>query len=464
MYVVMYIFVALFMLMMVYFAHYVYAEAPTKINSSYNMRQKDLAKKVVRGTIFSSTGEALAEQAIDESGTEVRYYPYGKTFAHAIGFSSHGCLGMERLANISLLTSNAPMDEKLQKEMAGIRNYGDDVYTTFDMRLQKVAFDALGVYKGAIVVIEPSSGRVLAMVSKPDFDPNTVSDEWEKISTDDVNAPLLNRTVQGLYPPGSTFKLVTLLEYIRQNKDNYSDYLYNCAGHMKYKDVEVECFHGTSHGKVNLIESFAKSCNCSFANIGTLLVVRDFVTSCDELLFNSPLPLDYSYSKSSFKLNSNSDSEELLHTAIGQGNTLVTPMHIALITCAVANRGILMTPYEIDKKTNYQGTLVEQYSPKTYGRLISEEEAATLTAFMSEVVKSGTGKKLSEGSYSVAGKTGSAEYGSVKGESHAWFTGFAGKDGLDRPDIAVTIIMEGAGSGSDWAVPMAKRIFDAYYE
>ena len=119
-----------------------------------------------------------------------------------------------------------------------------------------------------------------------------------------------------------------------------------------------------------------------------------------------------------------------------------------------------MKPYEIDRVENYQGTVIKQYEPEEYKRLMSEEEAALLKEYMVNVVQNGTGRKLKDAPYGVAGKTGSAEYGTIKGNSHSWFTGFSNPD---DPDIAVTIIMEGAGSGSDYAVPMAKRIFDEYY-
>ena len=458
--IIMYFFVGLFLLMTAYFAYYVQFKAPDTINSSYNMRQKNLAKKVIRGKIFASGGEVLAEQAINPEGVEVRYYPYKEKFAQAVGYSTHGASGVESVANIALLTSNAPIDERLQKEMAGVRNYGDDIYTTFDVNLQEKAVEALGVYKGAIVVMDAKSGAILAMVSKPDYDPNTVSENWAKVSADTDNSPLINRCVQGLYPPGSAFKTVTLLEYLKENADDYEDYSYNCTGKINYDDVTISCYHNSVHGKNSLLQSFAKSCNCSFANIGLGLDLKKYANTCKKLLFNSELPVDYAYSKSTFSLNSSSDTEEIMQSAIGQGKILMTPMHLTLITQAIANDGMMMRSYEISKQTNYLGEVIKSYEPEKYKRIMTEEEAKILQEFMKKVVTSGTGRKLKDLSYTVAGKTGSAEFGKVKGESHAWFTGYSN---LEDPDIVVTVIVEKAGSGSDYAVPMAKRIFDAYY-
>ncbi len=460
-YVIISFFMALFTAMMVYFVWYVQFNAPKAINSSYNMRQNDLEKQVIRGTIFSAKGEILAEEAMNSENVEVRYYPYKELFAHAVGFSTHGKSGVESAANISLLTSNAPLGERLQKEMDGRRNYGDNVYTTYDVELQQAAFDALGAYKGAVIAMEPKTGRILAMVSKPDFDPNTVSENWAEVSADSKNSPLVNRAAQGLYPPGSTFKMVTLLEYLREHPEDYEDYSYTCKGRLHYDDVDIECYHGSVHGKENLLDSFEKSCNCSFANIGTLLKIDKYADTAEDLLFGKTIPTDLAYSKSSFVLNDKSGSEEILQTAMGQGNTLITPLHMALITSAIANDGVLMKPFEIEKRTNYLGEVISETEPQKYRRLMTQKEAGILKDYMKGVVENGTGKRLRGLSYSVAGKTGSAEYGTIKGNSHAWFTGFSN---TDDPELVVTVIMEGAGSGGDYAVPVAKRIFDAYYK
>lgn len=458
--IIMYLFTAVFMAIIVSLSVYLTVNAPKTINSSYNMRQQNLEKKVIRGTIFSSDGEILAEEAMNSDNVEVRYYPYRELFAHAVGFSTHGKSGVEYAANIELLTSNAPVDERLKREMNGERNYGDNIITTFDTTLQKTAFEALGVYKGAVIVMEVKTGKILAMVSKPDFDPNTVSENWAEVTADTENSPLLNRALQGLYPPGSTFKTVTLLEYIKENPDTYEDYFFNCTGRFTYDETTVNCYHGSVHGKEDLKGSYEDSCNSSFANIGTLLNVKSFKKTSEMLLFNKELPFDVPCKAGQFPLNADSGSEEIVHSAIGQGNILMTPAHMELITCAVANGGILMKPYEIDRQENYLGTVIKQNEPEEIKKLMSESEAEILKEYMKGVVENGTGKKFKGLNYKVAGKTGSAEYGNVKGESHSWFTGFSDPD---DPDIAVTVIMEGAGSGSDYAVPVAKRIFDAYY-
>ena len=457
---IVYIFLAVFLGLAGYFLYSVQFYAKSMVNDSHNTRKKDLAKQVIRGSIYAADGSVLAQEALDGEGKEVRNYPYGELFAHVVGFASMGSTGIESAADVDLLTSNAPVSEKLQKEMAGVRNTGDNIYTSLRPDLQEVCYSALGNYKGAIVVMEAKTGRILAMISKPDFNPNTVSENWAAISADSDNSPLVNRATQGLYPPGSTFKIVTLHEYLREHPTDYESYAYDCTGRITVGDSTIECYHGSVHGHEDLLDSFADSCNTSFTNIGLSLDIPKLSDTADRMLFGRVLPTDLSYSRSKFSLSSASDTKTVMQTSIGQGSTLMTPFHLALITQAIANEGMMMKAQEIVKKTNYQGVLIKEYKPEEYKQIMTAAEASLMKEYMKQVCTTGTGKKLAGLPYSVAGKTGSAEFGNVKGQSHSWFTGFSNPD---NPDIVVTVIMENGGSGSENAVPAAKRVFDRYY-
>lgn len=460
MHIVMYLFLLLFLCMMGNFAYYIQFNSTEDVNNSYNTRQEKLEIKVLRGKILADDGQVLAETMVGKDGSETRHYPFGELFAHVVGYSTKGRYGVERSANINLLTSNAYIGERISNDIANEKNIGDNAVTTLNVKLQQTASDVLGVYKGAIVVMEPDTGKILAMVSNPGFDPNTIVSEWDELNAETATSPLLNRATSGLYPPGSTFKIVTLLEYIRENEEP-EDYSFNCSGRFTYDGVTINCYHGSNHGNEGLKKSFAKSCNSSFANIGSTLNYNKFNKTADELLFNKDLPVRFNYRSSGFSCSDSNDTEEKLHTAIGQGKTLVSPLHMAMITSAVANNGVMQKPYLIDRIENYQGAVIKQYKPDSYKQVMTEDESAFLKEYMTAVVEEGTGSKLSGLTYTVAGKTGSAEYNDQKGDSHSWFTGFSN---VDDPDIVVTIIVEGAGSGSDYAVPMAKRIFDAYYQ
>lgn len=446
--------------MMTYTCHYAITHQQELINNSYNGRQEIFAAQNTRGSIFAAGGQVLAETQTDADGNERRVYPYDNLFAHAVGYATNGRFGVEAAANYYLINSNARLSDKVASDVAGSKYPGDSVVTTLDVGLQEVAAKSLGVYKGAIIVSEPSTGKILAMVSKPDFNPNEIDALWDGLIQDKESTVLLNRVTQGLYPPGSTFKIVTALEYIRENPDSYGQYSYQCNGRYSSGQDTINCYHGSVHGHEDFTRSFAKSCNASFANIGMKLDRTRWGQTLDGLLFNQELPVSFAYNRSKLVVNADTSDSDILQASIGQGTTQITPLHLNMITCAIANGGTVMKPYLVDHVKNNEGTVIKQFSPDSYKELLTQTEAAVLTELMTAVVESGTGTKLAGLTYTAAGKTGSAEYNNVKTDSHAWFTGFAP---AQEPEVCVTIIIEGAGSGGDYAVPIAKRIFDEYF-
>lgn len=454
----LYLFVGLFVLCIGYFTWFIAKDSRNVINNSYNKRASLLAETILRGEILSKDHERLAFSLEQEDGTVTRVYPYGNMFAHVVGRFDRTKTGIEASEDFTMLTSSISMFETFYNQLSDTRSKGNNIVTTLDVGLQKVAYEALGNRKGAVVVLEPSTGKVLALVSKPDYDPNTVASTWDDLIQDaNSESALLNRATQGLYPPGSTFKIVTLLSYLRQN-NRYEEYEYDCLGEAEFGESIIHCYNNKRHGHETLSEAFAHSCNTAFANIGTMLNLRDYQATCNQLLFNASLPFDLPYKKSSFVLNESSSEMEITQTAIGQGKTLMTPMHNAMLVAAIANGGNLMTPYVVDQVESYHGIVIEKNTPKMYKSLMTSQEAELLTEYMTKVVQSGTAQALKNNSYSVAGKTGSAEVG-VNETAHAWFVGFAP---TDQPKIAVSIIVENAGAGSEYAVPIAKKIMDAY--
>lgn len=457
---VTYFFVIVFLAMIINLVKFMIVDSEEAINNSFNPRQEILASRNTRGKIISADGNILAETVLDEKKKEKRVYPYENMFSHVVGFSTNGKMGIELLANFQLLSSDTSITAKVQNDISDSKNPGNNAIVTLDTKLQEAAYKALGVYKGSIIAMEPKTGKILAMVSKPDFNPNEIDTLWEDLVENDKSTVLLNRATQGLYPPGSTFKIITALEYIRENPTTFSEYHYNCNGRFKNGEDVINCYHGSKHGSEDFMKSFAKSCNSSFANIASTLDKEQFGETLNGLLFNTELPVKFNYKMSKAVVDANTSMSDVLQVAIGQGKTQITPLHLAMITSCVANQGVMMKPYFVDRIENSSGTTVKQYGKKEYGNIMSKEESAVLTEMMTEVVKTGTGTKLSGLSYLAAGKTGSAEYNGVKEDSHAWFTGFAP---AKEPEIVVTIIIEGAGSGGDYAVPIAKRMFDAYF-
>ncbi|MDF2944492.1 MAG: hypothetical protein K0S01_3350 [Herbinix sp.] len=457
---IIYIFLGLFVLMMGYFTYFLVVRSSEVINSTYNKRQEVLAERIIRGEIRSADGEVLAKTLVDEDGNETREYPYGDVFAHVVGRFSKGKTGIEESENIRMLTSSINSVEVMYSDLMGDKSPGDNVVTTLDIKLQQVAYDALGDHRGAVVVMEPSTGKILAMVSKPTYDPNEVDDLWEKLIADeDTEAPLLNRATQGLYPPGSTFKVLTSLEYMREDPD-YLKYKYDCDGSIEYDKMKIHCYNNKAHGEVDLQLSFAKSCNTSFSSIGKNLDMNDFHDLCEDFLFNRNLPIGMGNNASSFTLQKGTSSvKEAMQTAIGQGNTLITPLHNAMIAATVANGGVMMKPYVVDHIENADGGKVKKYAPQINSKPMTPKEAGFIAEMMRLVVTDGTGTKLADMDQDAAGKTGSAD--NSQGKAHAWFIGYAP---YDNPEIVVSIIVENVGTGGDYAVPIAREIFDSYFE
>ena len=430
-------------------------------SSSYNSKQDTRSDRVIRGSIVTEGGTTLAMTNVDASGNETRYYPYERIFAHVIGYASNGKAGLEASANSNLLDSHSSLLSQLKNEQRKEKEIGDTVVVTLDPKLQESAYYALGDYKGAVVVMEPGTGKILAMVSKPDYNPNTIEYDWEDMVTDTSGSALLNRAAQGLYPPGSTFKILTALAYLRQHGGSYEDFMFDCTGYLTEEDVTIHCYNGSVHGQETLKNALSHSCNTAFADIGLALDPGEFRKLAEKFLFNEELPTTMQHSESVFKLNKNSTYGEEMTTAIGQGDTLVTPLHMALITSAVANGGILMKPYLVSRIETSDGNMVTETKPSIYEKLMTPEEAGILTDFMTETVTSGTAVELSWDGFTAAGKTGSAEYERDGVTStHSWFVGFSN---VEDPDIVIAVIAEDGGTGSSTAVPIARRIFDTYY-
>ncbi len=451
--------VAVFLSMAGYLAYFLAFDSGNVINNTHNPRQELLAERVIKGKILSADGDVLAETRVGKSGKETRVYPEGRAFCHVVGRTSHSLTGIELNQCYPLLTSHDNPLQQLGNTLRGKKNQGDDVITTLDADLQRTAYQALGSNRGAVVAMEPSSGKILAMVSTPAYDPNTVSENWDTlIGYSDEESRLVNRATQGLYTPGSTFKMVTAMEYLMEHPKDHEKYDYRCKGSAKFGGTKIKCYAGEVHGKLNLRTSFAESCNGSFANIGMNLDIGSFRNLCSKLYFDRKLPVDFEHNRAKFMLDRKSDGAEIAQTSMGQGKTLVTPLQNLMIGAMIANDGVMMTPYVIDQVKSEDGRVIKQYEAESIGRVVDEQIAAEMQDMMEAVVQEGTATSLRGLSYRSAGKTGSAEV-DAKGTTNAWYVGYAP---AKNPQIAVSIVVEGVGTGSRYAVPIAKKMFEDY--
>ena len=451
--------VVLFMCLMVYMVYFLTVQREEVIGNPYNNPRLDkFSGQVERGRILGNDRTVLAETRTGEDKEEIRVYPFGELFAHGVGYSTRGKTGLEALANFYLLSSHINPLSQAMARLSGRKSPGDWVVTTLDLKLQQAAAEALGDQRGAVVVMEPSTGRILAMDPKPGFDPNGVEADWESlVSEDGGQARLLNRAAQGLYPPGSVFKIVTVLAYIRQHPDDYDQFRFDCDGHFERGDYTIQCYHGNAHGSQDIFQAFANSCNGAFAAMGLELDPGRLLDTATGLLFGQDLPVDMAYTGSRFSMDQEAGDWDIIQTSIGQGLTQMTPLHNALITAAIANNGVLMRPCLLDHVENGAGDVVKDFSPEVWGELMTPREAEILKTMMKQVVTEGTGSALRDADYTAAGKTGSAQFETGK-DSHAWFTGFAP---AEDPRIVVTVIVEEGGSGGQTAAPVARKIFDA---
>ena len=440
-----------------YIMYFMIEQKDEVIANAANPRLDSFAADVERGDIVTKDGKTIATNNGDS-----RYYPYDNLFAHAAGFSKYTKAGIELVGNYYLLDSHANPFERLFHTLRDEQKQGDTVVSTLNYELQKKAYDCLSNANGAVVVMEPDTGRILAMVSKPDFNPNDIDAVWEEANREDsTSSVLLNRATQGLYPPGSTFKVLTALAYMRQKPGKYKKYTYDCSSREQiFNGVSVHCYGGKTHGEEDLSDAVANSCNQAFADIGTNLNVGKWRDMLEEFLYNKDLPYNGASATSRFYLDSDSNTGYIPQTAFGQGDTLITPIHNAMIIATIANGGLMMKPYMIDSIENYKGKRIKKFSPSSYGTLMSSKEVETITGYLRKVVTNGTAADYFAGaSYEAAGKTGTAEYA---GGDHdfSWFIGFAD---VDHPKVCVSVVVEESDVNGVKAAAVARSLMDTYY-
>lgn len=418
----------------------------------YNPRLTYSDPSIKRGDIKDLDGNIIAESAFTDDGY-VRSYPRKRMPAHITGYSSRGKTGIEAAENFELETVSNEILQRLQSVVTGSEVEGNSVVLTVDMEIQSLAGDLLGNQKGAIVVMEATTGRILAMQAYPDYDPNTVAENWESLSSD-PDSPLLNRAAQGLYPPGSTYKVVTALAAMR-NLGDWNSFTYECRGEAEIGGRVIHCYNNTVHGTVDINSAMAQSCNCYFAELGRKIGAEKLAETSESVYFNKSLNFVMPSQNSTVSIKAGAEDSELVETAIGQGRTLATPLYMACLASAIANGGTLRTPYIVDHIEYPNGKETKITLPVSLESIMTAEEASALREMMLGVVNHGTGRAAGLANYDTAGKTGTAE--NSGGSDHSWFIGFAP---YDEPRIAVAVLLENAEGGRR-ATPIAGRLMEA---
>lgn len=445
------IFVSLMFLSLVtYLLYFNMFRAEEIAANPYNKRQWEDEKFVKRGSIYDKDGEVLAETVVD-GDSRIRKYPKGHLYSHIIGYCSqvYGKSGLEMTYDKELLGHG-----DISISFNELRS-GYDLNLTIDNDLQKYAYDQLGGRRGAVVALEPSTGKILAMVSCPDFDPTTskLEDNWKYI-VEREDAPLLARATGGLYPPGSTYKIVTAATAYNAG---YTEKVFDDDGTFEADGLKVENYGGEKYGEIDLKKGFGVSSNFVFCKLGYELGAENVLNAAESFGINKEIKTDFPVAKSRIEYKNMADADAAL-VSIGQGQLLMTPLHVAMMGAAAGNGGKMMKPYLVDKITASSGVTLGTTRPETLYQPMSAACAEYINELMVNAVENGTGRSAKISGITVGGKTGTAENETDK--DHAWFVGYAP---AEKPLIAVAVLLEyDGGAGGRKAAPIAKNIMNKY--
>jgi len=347
---------------------------------------------------------------------------------------------------------------------------GNSLYTTIDSELQRTAYEALrksSSGKGAVVIIDPKDGAVRALVSVPAFNPDFSNTRQFERYLRNEDLPLFNRALQAMYPPGSVFKVITFLSGVSENIVNPQE-TYLCSGSFTLGNRDYSCWLKTGHGRISLIPALANSCDIYFYNIGLKIGQKILEKYAREFRIGQKTGIDLPSEKKGLlptpewklkKQKSHWFKGDTVNMSVGQGLLLVTPIQEASIMSAVANSGILYKPYIVRRMVDPDGKTVYEHAPEINGKIDLPDSAWRLVRKgLEAAVKNGTAKMCYFKNLKVAGKTGTAQ--NPNGEDHAWFVSYAP---AENPEIAVAIIVENGGSGGHEAVPVAREIYEEYF-
>ena len=441
-----------FFLLLGYLGKLVLVDRAEISGNAYNHRLRYVDETIRRGDILDRDGEILATSVLQNDGTYSREYPRARMAAHITGYSSVGKSGVEAAENFTLMALKNELIQRVSGIIRKTELMGNSVALTVDMDIQSTAGNLLGSAKGAIVVMEPSTGRVLALQAYPDFNPNSVENQWETLK-DHADSPLVNRATQGIYPPGSTFKTVTALAAM-EHMSNWQSFTVECTGEMDFQDKVIHCYNNKAHGTVDMKAALAASCNCYFAALAKEIGPGNLAKTMRQVGMDTVSHFELETSMNNIYLAKGASESELVETAIGQGRTGVTPLYMAMLASAIANDGMMMQPYIVDHVVYPNGSTGKDTVPNKLMEICSAEEASILKDMMTEVVTSGTGTAAAVGGVTVAGKTGTAE--NATGNDHSWFIGFAP---AEDPKVAVAVLIENSNYGS--ATPIAGKMIRA---
>jgi penicillin-binding protein A len=445
----------------------------TLTSDNRNVRNLYQSFSAERGQILAGDRAVATSVPVDTEFSYLRTYPFNDIYAPVHGYYTlnQGSAGLESAMN-PLLTgqANSQFFERITALVTGRPPQGAKVLTSIDPTLQQVAYDALGDRRGAVIVMEPDTGRILAMVSTPSYDPNRLAQhqtsnvlEYYRELEADPEKPLSNRAIAGdQYFPGSVFKVLVTAAALNSNRYTASSQFPNPPElRLPLSDSIITNFGGTLCGlseTVSLEDALIRSCNIPFAELGVDLGEATIGSMADDFGFGATLEIPLRVTPSKYPRGM--DQAQLMLSSFGQYDVRVTPLQVAMISAAVANDGVLMTPTLVDQVLSPDLRVISQTEPRVYSQPITAEVARELTRIMVAGVSRGVANQAAIDGVAVAGKTGTAETGIGNGRSF-WFTGFAP---ADDPKIVVAVVVEGdssEGTANRVAAPIARTILEA---
>lgn len=421
-----------------------------------------LSAGLARGGIVSADGEVLARSVPMGGGLYRREYLGSEGLGAAVGYVSgrYGASGLEAAWDAHLRgTSVESWLARLAGQSWGRSRPGlPELRTTIRSRVQRAAEEAMAGRRGAVVALNPQTGAVLALVSLPGFRPDRVDSEWKSLRTR-PDSPLLNRGVAGLYPPGSAFKPVVALAALEAGAVRRNEVFF-CRGRRTVRGQTISDLGGAVHGRLDLAQAMAVSCNYVFSGLAMRLSPTDFARRTEAWGLWSPAGLRLQEARGHFPALAAGDRSAMAEVGIGQGSLLVTPMALARFAALLATGGRRIEPYLVESLALPGGPEV-RLAPfrKKSGRVADPSMVAEVNRLLTQVVERGTGWRAGVAGAKVAGKTGSAE--NPHGPAHAWFMGFAP---VGEPQVAVAVVLENGGLGGQMAAPVARRVIEAALE
>lgn len=443
-----------FLALIAYLVAFQFLEAPSLRDNSHNRRNWIDETKVARGSFYDRNGNLIVSSVKDDAGNVSRKAVNPNMYSALIGYNSqtYGKSGLEQSLNKYLLNIQ---DDNFISNLKGMvldTDEGNDVYLSVDFDLQYLAYTALEGHKGAVVAMNPMNGQILAMASYPSYNVNTIDQTWNDI-VESPDSRLLNRATQGLYTPGSIMKVITSMAIL----ENGIDQSYDDKGTTVIDGLTIRNLNEKAYGPIELREALIHSSNVYFAEKTVALGATSMRDMAHAFQLDEKIRFELPTATPQLSFTPGMQETELAASGYGQGETLVTPLHMAMAIGAVANGGDVMQPTLIHHIASPRGDIIYTPSMRVLSRIGSPESVHTLQEDLEAVVQE-THSQAIRGDYTAAGKTGTAQ--NTSGKDHAWFIGYAP---ATNPTIAIAVVLEEEGaSGGSAAAPIAGQLFSEW--